>query len=85
MQFTGSLADLNSALQNLSYVGDEDFNSNHHAEFLKVYMNDLGSSSEQALTSEAVIPISVNAINDAPTEEGDADDSSSTVSARSVV
>ena len=68
MQFTGSLADLNKALQNLSYVGDEDFNSNHHAEFLKVYVNDLGSTigGGGALTTEAVVPITVNAVNDAP-------------------
>jgi VCBS repeat-containing protein len=63
--FTGTVADVNAALDGLRYLPNLDFNG---ADTLLVSVNDLSNTgSGGALSDSASIALAVNAVNDAPT------------------
>jgi hypothetical protein len=65
MTFTGSIVDINSALNGLSYAPTNDFNG---AAQLQITTNDLGNVGIGGpLTDTDVVAITVTAVNDAPT------------------
>jgi len=66
----GKIADLNAALQTLTYYGDQDFNIGSVNEILRIEVNDLGNtdaSSPLPLTALAQVTLSVRPVNDPPT------------------
>ena len=64
LTFTGSIADVNTALEGLTYQGDRDFNG---ADILTLTVNDQGNTGEGgALMDTQTIDIDVRAVNDAP-------------------
>ena len=64
MTFTGSVSSINAALAGLSYTPTGNYNG---ADTLTMLTSDLGNTgSGGALTGTATVPISVNAVNDAP-------------------
>ncbi|HEX8521233.1 MAG TPA: hypothetical protein VF669_03185, partial [Tepidisphaeraceae bacterium] len=64
MTFTGTLAQINAALNGLSYLGSANYNG---ADALNISVNDLGHNGNGgALTDSASVPITVQAVNDAP-------------------
>ncbi|MCC6917556.1 MAG: VCBS repeat-containing protein [Alphaproteobacteria bacterium] len=60
---TGSIAELNAALDGLTYTPDADYNG---TDSLSVAIDDNGNTGGGALTDSAPVPISVTAVNDAP-------------------
>ncbi|CAM9734048.1 unnamed protein product [Scytosiphon promiscuus] len=62
--FTGRLADINAAVDLLTYVPDQDFNSGQHAEILTVGIWQTGSTEAKVA---GTLPIFVGAVNDPPT------------------
>src|SRR5205085_3817869 len=64
MTFTGTLADINAALNGLAFTPIANFNG---AASLQITSDDLGNSgSGGALTDSDTVAITVNAVNDAP-------------------
>ncbi len=64
MSFTGTLADINTALSGLTYQGDANFNG---SDALAVHIDDLGNTgSGGPLTADASVDINVTAVDDAP-------------------
>jgi beta-glucanase (GH16 family) len=66
--FSGTIAQLNAALDGLSYQGLLDYNG---ADALKLTIDDGGNSGGAALTASQLIPIEVTALNDAPVANAD--------------
>ena len=65
---TGTLTNLNAALNGLKYRGTSNYNSSRGAESLAVVTNDQGNTgSGLPLSDTDSVPISVTAVNDAPT------------------
>ena len=65
MSFTGTLANVNAALNGLSYRGSPDFNG---SDTLSITVDDLGNSGAGGpLSSSQSVAITLNPINDAPT------------------
>ena len=65
---TGTLTNLNAALNGLKYRGTSNYNSTRGAESLAVVTNDQGNTgSGLPLSDNDSVPISVTAVNDAPT------------------
>lgn len=67
MTFTGTLADINTALSSLEYRGNPHYNG---ADTLSLFVDDLGNTGTPppgSLTDSESIPITVNAVNDQPT------------------
>ena len=68
MTFTGTLSDINSALNNLSYMPDANYNG---ADTLTFTSDDLGNSGTGgAKTTTSTVAIDVAAVNDAPVLSG---------------
>ncbi|MEA5616700.1 FG-GAP-like repeat-containing protein, partial [Cronbergia sp. UHCC 0137] len=66
MTFTGSLTDINIAIDDLVYLGDLNFNG---SDTVSISVDDLGNTgSGGSLTDTQNIPIIINAVNDAPTD-----------------
>jgi hypothetical protein len=63
IRVTGTLADINAALDGLIYRPDQDYNG---TDVLALDLNDNGNSGGAALTATALVPIDVTAVNDAP-------------------
>ncbi|MEE9451397.1 MAG: hypothetical protein V3V61_01410, partial [Gammaproteobacteria bacterium] len=65
MTFTGTLANINTAIVSLTYQGDADFNG---TDTLNIFVSDQGNTgSGGVLMDNDSIAITVNAVNDAPT------------------
>lgn len=60
---TGSVDDINAALDQLTYTGNQDFSG---ADTITVTANDLGNTGGGALTDSETIPVTVNDVNDPP-------------------
>ena len=64
MSFTGTLADINTALSGLTYQGDANYNG---SDALAVHIDDLGNTGAGGpLTADASVDINVTAVDDAP-------------------
>ncbi|MEH2109075.1 DUF4347 domain-containing protein [Nostoc sp.] len=64
MTFKGKVADVNNALEGLTYKGNQNYNG---ADTLTITTNDLGNTGKTtALTDKDEIAITVNPVNDAP-------------------
>ena len=64
MQFTGTVANVNAAINNLTYKGAENFNG---TETLTILTSDLGATGTPGpLTDQDTVAITVSAVNDAP-------------------
>ena len=64
MTFTGTLASVNTALNNLTYLGELNFDS---ADTITITVNDLGNTgSGPALSDTETITVNVAGVNDAP-------------------
>jgi hypothetical protein len=63
LRVTGTLADINTALDGVIYRPDQDYNG---ADVLALDLNDNGNSGGAALTASALVPIDVTPVNDAP-------------------
>jgi VCBS repeat-containing protein len=64
---TGTLAQVNSALNGLKYKGNANFNATRGSETLTIVTNDQGNTgSGGALSDTDTVNITVNAVNDAP-------------------
>ena len=70
---TGTLANINAALNGLKYRGAQDYNATRGAETLVVLTSDQGNTGQGgALTDTDLIAITVNAVNDAPVAQAKA-------------
>ncbi|MDQ3704975.1 MAG: cadherin repeat domain-containing protein [Chloroflexota bacterium] len=67
---TGSIANINAALNGLKYKGDPNFNSTRGAESLTVVTNDQSASAGGPLFDSDSVSITVNAVNDKPAATG---------------
>jgi VCBS repeat-containing protein len=63
---TGSIANINAALNGLKYRGDLNFNSTRGAEALTIVTNDQSASAGGPLFDSDSVSITVNAVNDKP-------------------
>ncbi len=64
MTFTGTLAQINAALDGLTYLGNANYNG---ADAVSVDVDDLGNMGIGGpLTDSASVPVTVNAVNDVP-------------------
>jgi hypothetical protein len=68
LTFSGTIAQLNAALGGLSYQGVLDYSG---ADTLELTIDDGGNTGGAALTASQLIPIDVNAVNDAPVANAD--------------
>jgi hypothetical protein len=67
---TGTLTQVNAALNGLRYRGNADFNSSRGSETLTITTNDLGNSGSGGARSDTdVVAITVTPVNDAPVAE----------------
>jgi CSLREA domain-containing protein len=67
LHFTGTIANLNTALNGLKYQGTQDYNSTRGAETLSINIDDQGNTgSGGALTASKSFGINVAAVNDKP-------------------
>ncbi|WP_075086540.1 tandem-95 repeat protein [Mariniblastus fucicola] len=74
--FTGTLTDINTALEGLVYVGDVNFDGTDQLTFTVDDQGNTGSGGN--LTDVANVAVDVTPVNDAPTIDLDLDDSSGT-------
>jgi hypothetical protein len=63
IQVTGTLADINAALDGLIYRPDQDYNG---TDTLTLDLNDNGNNGGAAQSTSVLVPIDVTAVNDAP-------------------
>jgi VCBS repeat-containing protein len=64
---TGTIANINNALNNATYTPAANFNNTRGSESLVLTINDLGNTgSGGALGANATMPVSIAAVNDAP-------------------
>jgi hypothetical protein len=63
IQLTGTLADINAALDGLIYRPDQDYNG---TDTLTLDLNDNGNNGGAAQSTSVLVPIEITAVNDAP-------------------
>ena len=66
MKFTGTEANLNTALNDLIYTPSADHNDNAGSEVITIQVSDQGHNGTEVLTATATISVEVTAINDTP-------------------
>ena len=66
MKFTGKEADINTALNDLTYTPASDHNDNKGSEVITIQVSDQGNNGTTILTATATISVQVAALNDTP-------------------